>query len=190
MTLVLSICLAITAIVLAWGAKIIRVAYKHHDDNLTRLWVKYEDIHSCYRNLSSLLHAGVAIDVGLKDAGWLILCCRVAGHDRVQIQNLKPEMTMKEYKELIERLSYDCQHVAYIDAPHGMEQFLKKLPEFVRDKPLPSKVDLSGRMPPVGDQGELGASAAFAVAAAAEFDQCCKRDYNHDGDCDHHPEKK
>jgi hypothetical protein len=170
MTLVLSICLAVTAIVLAWGSKIIRDAYRHHDDNLTRLWVKYEDIHASYRSLSSLLHAGVAIDVGLKDKGWLILCCRVGGHDMVQIQNLRPEMTMKEYQELVKRLSYDCQHVAYIDAPHGMEQFLKRLPEFVRDKPLPSKVDLSDRRRPVYDDGELNMGAASAIAAAVEFD--------------------
>lgn len=34
-------------------------------------------------------------------------------------------------------------------------------------KKLPDKVDLRPLMPPVGDQGQLGASTSFAAAAAA-----------------------
>jgi hypothetical protein len=126
-TLVFSLCFAVTAIVMAWGAKIIRGALQKLVEEIRSLWLRYEGLSFSVKTLNRVIHAGVAIDVGLKDRGWLILCCRVAGIDRVMIQHLKPDMTMKEYKELVDRLSYDFQHVAYIDAPHGYESFLKRV---------------------------------------------------------------
>jgi hypothetical protein len=92
--------------------------------NLNVMW---ERLNNRVRALGELLGPGVGIDVGLRDRGWLILCCRVNGKDYVQLQQLKREMTMGEYKELVERLSYDFQHVAYIDAPSGMDSFLKEV---------------------------------------------------------------
>lgn len=126
MTLVLSICLAVMAIVTAWGSKIVKEALKKLTEDNRGLWVEYEHVKAAVRGMQQLLHPGVAVDVGFKDRGWLILVCRVAGRDRVMIQNLKPEMTMSEYKRLVEKLSYDFEGVAYLDAPYGYESFLKK----------------------------------------------------------------
>ena len=136
MIVVLSICLAVMAIVLAWGSKVIRdtVGQLHASIGFLlkenqRINVSWEHLNDRVRVLNELLHAGVAIDVGLRDRGWLILCCRVGGQDRVMIQHLNPEMTPEDYKVLVKKLSYDFQHVAYIDAPHGYECFLRKVLE-------------------------------------------------------------
>ena len=66
-----------------------------------------------------------AIDVGHKEhsSGWLILLCKVNGRDHVLLQELKRDMNMHEYQRLIETLSHDCAHVAFIDTPYH-EQFL------------------------------------------------------------------
>ncbi len=76
--------------------------------------------------LSNLVGGNIAIDVGFReDPGWLILTCRVDGQDRVVLNKLRRDMSMREYKHLVENLSRDFGHVAYIDAPHGVECFLK-----------------------------------------------------------------
>jgi hypothetical protein len=82
-----------------------------------------------YGHLNEMIQTTAAIDVGFRDIGWLILVAHVNGRPCVQIQHLKPEMSMKEYQELVKRLSYDCQHVAYIDMPRGSayEHFLKPM---------------------------------------------------------------
>ena len=58
-----------------------------------------------------------AIDVPLKDSGWLILVACVAGRDTVKIQRLRPNMGLQEYRSLVERLGYDCRHLVYVDSP-------------------------------------------------------------------------
>jgi len=69
----------------------------------------------------------VNLDVGIHhDCGWLVLITKVGGQDRVMLQELKPEMTWKEYNDLVERLGHDCGAVLrYADAPYGWgEAFL------------------------------------------------------------------
>jgi hypothetical protein len=88
-------------------------------------------VHDGHHELFRLLKTSVSIDVGGRhDVGWLIFIANVNGQDMVKIQHLKPGMTMKEYQDLLTRLSYDCQHVAYIDAPRGSayEAFLRPTP--------------------------------------------------------------
>lgn len=73
--------------------------------------------------------AVINLDVGIhRDCGWLVLITKVRGQDRVMLQELKPEMTPEEYRDLIKRLKYDCGAVLrYADAPPGMaEAFLYK----------------------------------------------------------------
>jgi len=84
-----------------------------------------EALRESYHELFKLLKTDVAIDVGYKNVGWLIFVAKVQGRDMVKIQHLKPEMSLKEYQDLVERLSYSCQRVAYIDGPPYYEQFLK-----------------------------------------------------------------
>ena len=113
-----------------------RRRFKTLEYECSQLWARHEALVQYAEALSrtvkdthQMLHAGVAVDVGLRDRGWLILCCRVDGRDRVMIQNLKPDMTLSEYRDLVKKLSYDFQHVAYIDAPYGYESFLKSASE-------------------------------------------------------------
>lgn len=74
--------------------------------------------------LNKLLGPDAMIDVGHgRDVGWLILACKVNGQDRVLLQELRKDMSMQEYKILIENLSHDFRHVAFIDTPYH-EQFL------------------------------------------------------------------
>lgn len=90
-----------------------------HDQNL-------EVLRTSYHELFKLLKTSVSIDVGGRhDCGWLIFIAKINGKDAVRIQHLKPNMSMKEYKDLVTKLSYDCQHVAYIDGPMHMEEFLR-----------------------------------------------------------------
>lgn len=122
-----------------WMERRFQKARKGLTDHLTRVQVELMDQRAMQRDyagnqnelirnvdhIKKLLDQTAAVDVGsYRDVGWLILCCRVQGQDRVRIQHLRQDMSPKDYKDLIERLSYDCQHVAYIDAPPHYEQFL------------------------------------------------------------------
>jgi len=71
----------------------------------------------------------INLDVGLHhDCGWLVLITKVAGQDRVMLQELKPGMNIHEYDDLVMRLRHDCAaHLAFIDAPMGYgEAFLQR----------------------------------------------------------------
>lgn len=87
-------------------------------------------VHEGHHELFKLLKTSVSVDVGgHHDCGWLIFIANVNGKDMVKIQHLKPRMTYQEYQELLTKLSYDCQHVAYIDAhPQYYEAFLRPTP--------------------------------------------------------------
>ena len=86
-----------------------------------------EALQAQYSELFKLLKTSVSIDVGYKcgDCGWLIFISKVDGRDMVKVQRLKPEMDLKDYKVLVEKLSWDCQHIAYIDSTKVHEHFLK-----------------------------------------------------------------
>ena len=55
------------------------------------------------------------------------------------------------------------------DLPDARD-FMFSAPEAILTK-LPTKVDLTAKMPPVYDQGQLGSCTANAIGAAFEFDQ-------------------
>jgi len=69
------------------------------------------------RELRKQMSACMAIDVGFKDTGKVIILSRVQGQDRVRIVNVKPEMSVHEYKNLIESLEsmYGADPI-YVDA--------------------------------------------------------------------------
>lgn len=54
-------------------------------------------------------------------------------------------------------------------APSPKDYLAKNLPRKIAPNQLPSKVDLSGCLGPVKDQGDLGACTAFAASYAREF---------------------
>ena len=61
-----------------------------------------------------------AVDIGiLHDRGWLILCARIDGRDWVKIQEIKPEMTMEEYRFLVKELENIGAQFRFFDAPQG-----------------------------------------------------------------------
>lgn len=77
--------------------------------------------------------AVINLDVGMhRDCGWLVLITRVSGQDRVMLQELKPEMSLSDYRDLVRRLKHDCGAVLrYVDAPFGTcEAFLAEPREF------------------------------------------------------------
>ena len=56
------------------------------------------------RELRRQMSAALAIDIGLKESGKVIILSRVNGQDRVKILDTKPAMTLSEYRGLVESL--------------------------------------------------------------------------------------
>ena len=91
----------------------------------SRLGSQFEALAAKIRKINELLGPTAAIDVSHKghDSGWLILLCKVNGQDHVLLQELRRDMSMHDYQRLVETLSHDCAHVAFIDTPYR-ESFL------------------------------------------------------------------
>ena len=72
------------------------------------------------RELRRQMSAALAIDVGLKEAGKVIILSRVNGQDRVKIIDTKPTMTLQEYRTLVESLEAEYGVKAnWVDGPPG-----------------------------------------------------------------------
>lgn len=79
-----------------------------------------------YYELFKMLKTSVSVDVGgPHDCGWLIFIAKVNGEDMVRIQHLRPDMSMKDYQDMLIRLSDSCRHIAYIEGPRYCEEFLR-----------------------------------------------------------------
>jgi len=59
------------------------------------------------RTLRGQMSALMALDVGFKEMGKVILLTRIGDQDRVKILDVKPSMTLADYKTLVERLKHD-----------------------------------------------------------------------------------
>lgn len=78
------------------------------------------------KELRKHMSAAMAIDVGFKEAGKVIILSRVQGQDRVRIVDVKPKMTVQEYKQLIESLESEYGVApTWVDAPQGVDVVLK-----------------------------------------------------------------
>lgn len=78
------------------------------------------------RELRRQMSAALALDVGLKEAGKVIIMSRVNGQDRVKIVDTKPQMTLAEYRQLVESLEseYGAKTV-WVDGPRGSDVVIK-----------------------------------------------------------------
>jgi hypothetical protein len=56
------------------------------------------------KSLKAQMSAAMAIDTSLKGQGKVIILTRINGIDKVKIMDVKPNMTIEEYKSLIETL--------------------------------------------------------------------------------------
>jgi len=82
---------------------------------------------SAVKELRQQMSACIAIDVGFKEGGKVILLSRVQGQDRVRIVNVKPELTLLEYKRLIDTLERDYgARPTWIDGPPGIPEILAR----------------------------------------------------------------
>lgn len=78
------------------------------------------------RELRRQMSAALALDVGLKEAGKVIIMSRVNGQDRVKIIDTKPQMTLAEYRQLVESLEAEFGAKAvWVDGPRGAEVLIK-----------------------------------------------------------------
>jgi len=71
------------------------------------------------RELRRQMSAALAIDVGIKESGKVIILTRINGQDRVKILDTKPHMTIAEYRGLVESL--EAEYGAkpnWVDGPH------------------------------------------------------------------------
>ena len=68
--------------------------------------------------LQNQMSAAQAIDMSLRGTGKIILMTRIQGRDKVKILDCKPEMTVLEYKALVDALirEYGAQ-VGWADMP-------------------------------------------------------------------------
>ena len=76
------------------------------------------------KELRKQLSACMAIDVGFKDSGKIIILSRVQNQDRVKILNVKPDMTVNEYRSLITGLQeqYGAEPIIIDDGQLGYER--------------------------------------------------------------------
>lgn len=94
-------------------------------ERLTQLSYKLDGLKEQIRTI-----VGLDTSFAGRDSGWLILMARVNGQDAVRLQELKPDMTMKEYQELVETLSYQFNAVTkYVDGPRHVGEYFLKDPE-------------------------------------------------------------
>lgn len=75
------------------------------------------------RTLRKQMATAMALDVGFKETGKLILLTRIGDQDRVKILDMKPTMTSTEYKAIVERLKADfgMGDPVWVDKPAGMD---------------------------------------------------------------------
>ncbi len=73
------------------------------------------------RTLKAQMSALMALDVGFKEMGKVILLTRIGDQDRVKIIDVKPTMTVADYQILVERLKHDfgVGDPVYLDEPRG-----------------------------------------------------------------------
>ena len=95
-------------------------------DKATKAMAKADAAVVMVKELRKQMSAVMAIDVGLKEAGKVIILSRVQGQDRVKIIDVKPQMTIQEYRQLVESLQaeYGAQPV-WVDAPTGTDVVIK-----------------------------------------------------------------
>jgi len=77
------------------------------------------------RELRRQMSAALAIDIGIKESGKVIILTRINGQDRVKIVDTKPTMTILEYKRLVESLEREFgAGVTWVDGPSGAREVL------------------------------------------------------------------
>jgi hypothetical protein len=77
------------------------------------------------RDLKRQMSAALAIDIGIKEFGKVIILTRINGQDRVKIVDTKPQMTIPEYKRLVESLEREYgATTTWIDGPPGAREIL------------------------------------------------------------------
>jgi len=78
------------------------------------------------RDLKRQMSACLAIDIGLKESGKVIILTRINGQDRVKIVDTKRDMTIPEYRGLIESLEREYgARTTWIDGPPGAAEILR-----------------------------------------------------------------
>jgi hypothetical protein len=77
------------------------------------------------RELKRQMSAALAIDIGIKESGKVIILTRINGQDRVKIVDTKPQMTITEYKRLVESLEREFgAQATWVDGPSGAREIL------------------------------------------------------------------
>ena len=78
------------------------------------------------RELKRQMSAALAIDIGIKEAGKVIILTRINGQDRVKIVDTKPQMTIPEYKRLVESLEKEYGATAtWVDGPQAAVEYIR-----------------------------------------------------------------
>jgi len=92
------------------------------DKAIQRADAAVAEVQALRKQMSALM----ALDVGFKDAGKVILLTRIGDQDRVKIIDVKPSLTPLEYKALVDRLQAEYGVVAptWVDKPVGMDDVL------------------------------------------------------------------
>lgn len=87
---------------------------------------KAEAAVTMVKELRRQMSAAMAIDVGLREAGKVIILTRINGQDRVKIVDTKPQMTLAEYRQLVESLESEYGAKAtWVDGPPGAEVMIR-----------------------------------------------------------------
>lgn len=78
------------------------------------------------KELRRQMSAVMAIDVGMHEAGKIIIMSRVQNQDRVKIVDVKPKMTVAEYRQLVESLESEYgASPTWVDGPVGADVVIK-----------------------------------------------------------------
>jgi hypothetical protein len=78
------------------------------------------------RELRRQMSAALAIDIGLKESGKIIIMTRINGQDRVKILDTKRDMTIPEYRGLVESLEMEYgAKTTWIDGPPNAAELLR-----------------------------------------------------------------
>lgn len=78
------------------------------------------------RALRAQMSALMALDVGFKGAGKVILLTRIGDQDRIKIIDIKPQLTALEYKALVDKLKleFGVGDPVWVDKPAGMNDVM------------------------------------------------------------------
>ena len=76
------------------------------------------------KSLRKQMAAAQALDVGFQESGKLIVLSRIGDQDRVKIIDIKPTLTLAEYRTLVDRIKEDfgVGDPNWVDAPPGIAE--------------------------------------------------------------------